>query len=144
MENKIALRQKKVAVPSLGTALLRALLLSLAMMLVLLLAGASFAYTSEDPTAFISPVSYGVALFTAFFCGLICAKQRKRQGLFCGLLSGVGVVCLFLVGFFIFAGDGEPNALSLLLFYPILFLLAVMGGVVGGMQKVGNRRRRRR
>lgn len=141
---KPALRQKRTAAPSLGSALLRALLLSLGVMLVLLLVGTSFAYTSENPTALIAPFSYAVALFTAFFCGLCCAKIRKRQGLLCGLLSGVGTVCLFLIGLLIFAGDGTLNPLSLLLFYPILFLLAVLGGTVGGMRRVGGRKRRRR
>ena len=144
MEAQTTLRQKKVAAPSLGKVLLRALFFSLVLMLVLLLAGASLAYTSDNPTAFIPPVSYGSALFVAFFCGFICARQRKRQGLFCGLLSGVGIVCLFLVGLLVFAGDGELDALSLLLFYPILFLLAVCGGIIGGMQKVSGRKRRRR
>lgn len=140
---KLALRQKKVALPSLGQALLRALLFTLGLMLILLLAAATFAYGNEDPTAYIAPLSYGISLFSAFFCGFICAKMRKRQGLFCGLLSGAGVVLLFVIGLFVFAG-GEADALSLLLFYAILFLLAVFGGIVGGMQRVGGRKRRRR
>lgn len=140
---KLALRQKKVTVPSLGKALLRSLILTLGMMLLLLLAGASVAYADENPTAYILPLSYGISLFSAFFCGFICARMRKRQGLFCGLLSGGGIVLLFVIGLFVFAG-GEADALSLLLFYTILFLLAVFGGIIGGMQKVGSKKHRRR
>lgn len=129
---------------SLGKAIATSLLVTLFLMLLLLLVLATVAYNSEDPSAFVAPASYAVTLFSAFFCGFAAARLRGKQGLFCGLLSGLAFLCVFLIGMFAFAGDSEMNMASLLLFYPIMYLLSVLGGVFGGMKRVRTRKTHRR
>ena len=102
-----------------------------------------FAYRSEDPGALIPTFAYASALLSALFCGFFAARMRGRQGLFCGLLSGVGMMVLFLVALFVFAGDGELDTGKILFTDLPVFVLTVLGGVIGGMKRTPKRRRRR-
>ena len=140
---KSTFKQKKVSVPSLGMAVMRSLLATVILLPCLLLVAATVAYNSDNPTALIRPLSYACALFSALFCGFFTARMRGRQGLICGLCSGLGLLCLFLVGLAVFAGEGEMQVTSLLLFYPVLFVLTVLGGILGGARRVDGKRHRR-
>lgn len=138
------LREKKKREIPILHATLRGLLLSLLFLLTFLAVGATVALQSEDPTSLIPPISYAALLSSALFSGVCCARTRGKQGLLCGLLSGGLWLCLFALGFFLFSPEGESEPLSLLLLLPVLFLLSVFGGIIGGAKRVRGRGRVRR
>ena len=65
-------------------------LITVAVSLVLLLAGTAVAYSTSDPTSLISPIAYVSLYMSAFFGGFASAKLNKRSPyLTCALCSGV-------------------------------------------------------
>ena len=102
------------------------------------------AYNTENPSALIPTFAYVAALTSSLFCGFLSARLRKKQGLLCGLLSGGGMLILFLVALFIFAGDGELHMGKVLFTDIPVFLLALLGGIIGGTRRAPKRRRVRR
>lgn len=122
---------------ALGTLGSLALLLGLALLFTVL------AYNNDNPGAWVMPLSYLASLAAAFGGGLISARLRRRQGLICGLLTGVGVLLLYAVGLMILSGESDLQAGRILLTYLLLLAMAVLGGVLGGVRVAKPRRRRR-
>ena len=100
------------------------------------------AYGSNDPSRLIPTFAYIAALLSALFCGFLCARLRGKQGLLCGLLSGACMVVLFLLSLFIFSGDAELHAGKILFTDAPVFLLTVLGGIIGGARPAPKKRRR--
>ena len=101
------------------------------------------AYKNDNPGAWVTPLAYLSALVSVFGGGFTAARLRGRQGLFCGLLTGIGVLLLFAVGLLIFAGENELQAGKILLSYLLLYAVTVFGGMAGGARVTKPRRRRR-
>lgn len=144
MDDSLSQRTGKKQNDSLIACVLRGILLSVVLLLLLLLAAAAIAYQNEDPAALVLPLSYLAALINAFLGGFFTAHRRGRQGLICGLLTGSGLVTLFLLGFLVFIGDSEPNLGRLLLSYLLFLAVSVLGGIIGGALPSGRPRRVRR
>lgn len=100
-----------------------------------------FAYKSSDPTRYIPIFAYIAALTTALFCGFLAARLRGKQGLLCGLLSGLCMVVLFLLALFIFSGGEELHAGRVLLTDIPVFILTLLGSLFGAARRKPRRRR---
>ena len=120
------------------------LLCALLLLPCLLLLGGIFAYRSDDPTALVKPLGYATAVLVAFFGGATAARRRKKQGLICGVLTGLALLAFLLLGFFICLDDSEPQLGRLLLSYLLLLVVSTVGGCVGGLLPAGGARRVRR
>ena len=138
----ILARRKEKAPHTFGFCVASAAVFSLLIFLLLSLVTAAVLARSEDPTAYVLPVAYALALFSAFLSGFLAARKRGRQGLFCGLSAGTVLALLFIVLFFVFLGDTMPNIGGLLLFYFLFPFLAALGGLCGAKKRVPRRRRR--
>ncbi|MBQ8174775.1 MAG: TIGR04086 family membrane protein [Clostridia bacterium] len=103
-----------------------------------------FAYQSNDPGRLIPTFAYIAALTSSLFCGFLCARLRGKQGLLCGLLSGLCMVVLFLIALLVFSGSGELRAAKVLFTDIPVFLFTVLGGMIGGTKRAPKRRRVRR
>lgn len=144
MDSSLPIRSGKKKNTSLFACVSRGLLLSVLLLLALLLAAAALAYQSDDPATLVLPLSYAATLFTSFAGGFAASRRRGRQGLICGVLTGAGLLVLFLLGFLIFLGDSEPDMGRLLLSYLLQLALSVLGGVIGGVMPAGGARRVRK
>ena len=133
-------KSKKGGPRSLTASVIGALSATFCLLLFLLLIGTTFAYSREDPAALIPSVAYAIGLIAALFCGFTAARMRGKQGFLCGLLSGLALLVIFLIGLLIFMEEEGPSP-SLLLFYPLLLALSVLGGMLGGRKRSGRRRR---
>ena len=143
MDSSLPLSRKKNN-RTLFRCVLRGVLSALALMLLLLLGAAAFAYSSNDPSAKIKPLSYAIMLLVAFFAGLISARLRGRQGLFCGFFSGIALLLLFALGYLSFVGEAEVAFLPLLLSYLLMLALSLLGGMLGTASSTGSKRRSHR
>lgn len=103
-----------------------------------------FAYKSSDPARLIPTFAYIAALTSALFCGFLCARLRGKQGLLCGLASGLLMVVLFLLALLIFSGESELQGVRVLFTNIPVFLLTVFGGMIGGTKRTPKRRHMRR
>ncbi len=119
------------------------LLVFLVLLFGLSLLAARIAYGQSDPSAWIMPAAYLSSLLAAMGGGFTAARLRGRQGLICGLLTGVGVLVFCILGFMIFSGDTETNVLRAATSYLFAFLCAALGGLLGGANKRRGKRRRR-
>ncbi len=102
------------------------------------------AYRNNNPSEWITPFAYLSALISALMGGFSAARLRGRQGLLCGLLTGVSVLMLFAVGLLIFTGESELQAGRILIFYALIYALCVLGGILGGLRREKHHRRRKR
>ena len=118
------------------------LLVFLLLLLGISLLAARIAYGQSDPSSWIMPTAYLSSLLSAMGGGLTAARLRGRQGLICGLLTGVGVLIFCILGFMIFSGDAETDMLRVAVSYLFVFLSAVLGGALGSARRSVKRRRR--
>ena len=140
MDASLPLKSKRSSL--LGCAV-RGALTAFLLMLLLLAAAALFAYKSSDPTALVAPLGYAVAMLGAFFAGLLCARRRGRQGLLCGLLSGVLFLVPSAIGYLALMGEGESTKGQPFVFYLLLLTLSLLGGILGAVLQGGPRRVRK-
>ena len=113
------------------------LLITVAISLLLLLAGTAVAYSTADPTALVPPISYAVLYVSALLGGVASAKLNRRAPyLTCGLASGA----FALIGVLVAAA--LPDSLSTadsVWFSLILRLSAILvcfvGAILGTKQK---------
>ena len=100
------------------------------------------AYKTADPTRLIPTMAYIAALMAALFCGFLAARLRGGDGLFCGLLAGGGMVALFLCALFVFSGGEELSVGKILFTDAPVFLLTLLGALIGGAKRATRRGRR--
>ncbi len=121
---------------SLASSLLLTLLFSLAFLLVATL----IAYNTEDPSAFLTPLSYAAIGCSSLFVGVSSAKMRGKQGLLMGLLAGVLFISVLLLCSFLPGMTHTKNWLSAIPTYGAILLLSSIGGKIGGIKKEKRRR----
>ncbi|MBO5051594.1 MAG: TIGR04086 family membrane protein [Clostridia bacterium] len=120
------------------------LLLSLLLLLLLSLVFTLFAYQQADPTAWVRPLSYACALLASLLGGWCAAGRRGRQGLLCGLFTGIGLLALLLCGHLITIGDGASPLGHLALSAVLVVAVAMLGGVFGTARARGGARKHHR
>lgn len=118
-------------------------MITLILLIGLVLISTVIAYKNDNPGAWVTPCAYLSAMLAAFGGGFTGARLRGRQGLFCGLLTGVGVLLIFTVGLLIFTGESELQVGKILLFYTLMYIVTVMGSMAGGIRLARPRRRGR-
>lgn len=143
MDHTVTLAKSRAPL-SLGGALIRALLLSLLLFAILVGGGGYIAYQSEDPTALIRPMAYGILLSVSFLFGFLTARIRGRQGLLCGALAGIIMLLILTVG--LLSAMGEEGLAPERVFFTNLLCaaLSVLGGVIGCIRREKKHRRPRR
>ena len=143
MEQPITLAKSRTPL-SLGAALVRALLLSLLVFAIAIGGGGYIAYQSDNPTALIRPMAYGILLSVSFFFGFLTSRIRGRQGLLCGGLSGAVVLLILTVGLLASLGDEGFSPARVFLTDLLAAALAVLGGILGCVRREKKHRRPRR
>ena len=126
---------------SLIPSVLRALLLTLLLFGVLLLALAFVLYRTEDPGSMLTPAAIGIAGASAAFGGLFAGRIYRTGGSLAGLLHGMLLVFLLLLGAIV-AGGGSVKATALP-FYLGMLILSTIGGRIGAKKKHRRTARRR-
>ncbi|MBQ8858906.1 MAG: TIGR04086 family membrane protein [Clostridia bacterium] len=132
-------KKRRTMIACIATGLFVFLLLLLGLSLL----ATRIAYSQSDPSAWILPASYLSSLLAALGGGFTSARLRGRQGLICGLLTGLGVLVISILGLMIFSGDTETDMLRVATSYLFAFLCATLGGLLGGTQKRRTPKRRR-
>ena len=128
---------------TMATCIAAGLLIFLLLLFGIALLAARIAYSQSDPSAWIMPAAYLTSLLAALGGGFGCARLRGRQGLICGLLTGVGILIFSILGFMICSGEAETDMLRVASSCLFSFLSATLGGILGGTSKKRAKRRRR-
>ena len=73
------------------------ILFSAGISLALLFACTAAALMTDDPTAFVDPLGYGILFVSSFLGGFICSKLDKHSPYLVSILCGAGFVILSML-----------------------------------------------
>ena len=92
--------------------------------------------------AHIGSIGAAMGAVFALVGGMIAGKRHKHTGALAGLLFGALYLSVMLLLSRVAGGSASP--LSRLIGYPVLLLLALLGGALGNLRVGGRHRRKRR
>ena len=78
---------------------------------------------TEDPLAFIEPVSKGISLISTFIVGFALAKRLKGKYLLCGTILGISIACVLLAFSLVIKNDNSFN--------PIIYIATIIVSALG-------------
>ena len=122
----------------------KAMLLTVAVGIALLLPASLLAYFYKDPTSLIPVCGLGASALTAFFGGMIAGRIHRHSLLTVGLLNGILITLLMLVLSLFFQKQSShyPGWASALLHASFL-ILSAFGALTTPAKKAGRKKRKK-
>lgn len=127
---------------SLPGSLLRGFLMTVLIGGVLLLLLSAVAFRTDDPTRYLLPLSTVALVLTAFFAGFTAAGFYRRHGILIGALAGIVFAVASAILAVVLAEENSQIPAARWISYPIIILLATLGGLFGGGRRVRGRSHR--